>query len=208
VRASLPWAVAGIALAGLAALIVIRNVGLGATRSESEPPAPSAASPDSAGAAPAPGEAMRAPDISSMSPGERADRLFDRVMRLNDEGKRDSVEFFAPMVLSAYQMLGPLDDDQHYELGRIGLVMGDPALATAEADTILRAHATHLLGLALAADAATQTAGPAAGRPYFQRLLAAEPSELTKGLPEYERHRPEIEAAVVAAKQQRAQAAK
>ena len=70
---------------------------------------------------------------------------------LDEEGKRDSVEFFAPMVMAAYRMLGPLDLDQHYDLGRIGEVTGGGTLARAEADTILRADPTHLLGLALAA---------------------------------------------------------
>ena len=59
-----------------------------------------------------------------MSPQERADRLYDRVMRLAEEGKRDSVEFFAPMVVAAYGMLGPLNADSHYDLGRIGEVTG------------------------------------------------------------------------------------
>ena len=70
------------------------------------------------------GAVVRAPDISSLSPSERADRLFDSVMRLKEQGKQDSVEFFAPMVMSAYQMMGPLNADQHYDLGRIGEVTG------------------------------------------------------------------------------------
>ena len=101
------------------------------------------------------GAVVRAPDISSLSPSERADRLFDRVMRLKEQGKQDSVEFFAPMVMSAYQMMGPLNADQHYDLGRIGEVTGVTDLARAEADTILKANPAHLLGLALAAHAAT-----------------------------------------------------
>ena len=36
-----------------------------------------------------------------MTPRERADRLFDRIMRLDTEGKKDSVQFFAPMAISA-----------------------------------------------------------------------------------------------------------
>ena len=99
-----------------------------------------------------------------MSPRERADRLYDRVMRLNEEGKTDSVDFFAPMVTSAYQMLGTLDLDQHYDLGRVGEVTGAAPLARAEADTILRADPTHLLGLALAARVATDAHQDAAAR--------------------------------------------
>jgi hypothetical protein len=137
-----------------------------------------------------------------MSPRERVDRLYDRVMRLSDAGKRDSVDFFVPMVMSAYQMLGPLDDDEHYDLGRIGEVAGVPGLARAEADTILRAHPTHLLGLILAAQAATSAKEPAEARRDYGRFLSARTTELAKDLPEYERHRNDIEAATVDAKRQ------
>ncbi|HXI97884.1 MAG TPA: hypothetical protein VNG73_03005, partial [Gemmatimonadaceae bacterium] len=43
---------------------------------------------------------VRAPDISSLSPQERADRLYNRVMLLATQGKVDSVQFFAPMALT------------------------------------------------------------------------------------------------------------
>ena len=131
-----------------------------------------------------------------MSPAERADRLYDRVMRLHGEGKDDSVRFFSPMILQAYQMLGPLDADQHYDLGRIAEVIGNPDLARAEADTILKAQPTHLLGLTLAARVAT----PDKARDFYKRLLAAEPAERKKALPEYDRHRDDIDAALATAR--------
>ncbi|HTA74968.1 MAG TPA: hypothetical protein VK733_11870 [Gemmatimonadaceae bacterium] len=135
-----------------------------------------------------------------MSPAERADRLYDRVMRLHSEGKDDSVKFFSPMVLQAYTMLGPLDADQHYDLGRIGEVLGMADLARAEADTILKAQPTHLLGLTLAARAAMLDKQPAKARDFYKRLLAAEPAERRKALPEYDRHRDDIDAAVATAR--------
>src|SRR5579862_7084814 len=129
VSATLPWAIASIAVVALVALVAGR--GIGARRSTPSAAPPAAAADDTAPEAP-----VRAPDISSMSPAERADRLYDRVMRLHEEGKDDSVRFFSPMVLQAYQMLGPLDADQHYDLGRIAEVLGMKDLAIAEADTI------------------------------------------------------------------------
>jgi hypothetical protein len=135
-----------------------------------------------------------------MSPGERADRLYDRVMRLSEEGKTDSVDFFAPMVMSAYQMLGPLDLDQHYDLGRVGEVTGAAPLARAEADTILRADPTHLLGLALAARVAADAHQDAEARSYYRRLVTAEKSERAKNLPEYSRHGHDIDAALAEAR--------
>src|SRR5438045_78744 len=82
----------------------------GAVAAEGAPVAPFAGG--AAGGGPA-------PDISSMSPEERAARLFDRVMRYDEQGKRDSLLVFAPMALNAYEMIGTLDTDQRYDLGRI-----------------------------------------------------------------------------------------
>jgi hypothetical protein len=203
----LPWAITSAALLALVGVAVSRNYRAGGGRGdpvgEAGPTSSSVTaggSADTAETEPQAAPPMRAPDISAMSARDRADRLYDRVMRLNTEGKRDSVEFFAPMVLSAYAMAAPLDDDQHYDLGRIGQVTGVPGLAKAEADTILGAHPTHLLGLTLEAEAATAANRPAAARQFYQRLLAAEPTELRKGLPEYSRHRTDIEIAVATAK--------
>jgi hypothetical protein len=208
---TLPWAIASVALIALIALVAGRNFGLGFNRA-APAPQPEAAAGDQpvTGDAPFAGAnaggdttgdgVVRAPDISSMSPGERADRLFDRVMRLKEEGKQDSVEFFAPMVMSAYQMIGTLNADQHYDLGRIGEVTGVNGLARAEADTILKTDPTHLLGLALAAHAATAANQPAAARQFYRRLLIAAPGETAKALPEYARHRNDIDAAIAEGK--------
>ena len=194
VSATLPWAIACIAVVALVALVAGR--GIGARRFATAQAAPVAApADDTTQEAP-----VRAPDISTMSPAERADRLYDRVMRLHGEGKDDSVKFFSPMVLQAYQMLGPLDADQHYDLGRIGEVLGMADLARAEADTILKAQPTHLLGLTLAARAAMLDKQPAKAQAFYKRLLAAEPAERRKALPEYDRHRDDIDAAVATAR--------
>lgn len=202
----LPWAVTAIALIALIALVAGRNFGLGLGRSAAVTQAgggstdqPVAGDAPFANGAGSGTEVVRAPDISTMSPAERADRLFDRVMRLKEQGKQDSVEFFAPMVMSAYQMMGPLNADQHYDLGRIGEVTGVTDLARAEADTILRANPTHLLGLVLAAHAAVAAKQVSAARGYYRRLVTAAPGETAKGLPEYTRHRNDIDAAIAEA---------
>jgi hypothetical protein len=186
---ALPWAVAAIALLALVALVAGQR--FGGTRVASSTPLPSADAASAAGGAPA-GEATRAPDISSLSPRERADRLYDRVMRLSSEGKTDSVQFFSPMALSVYQSLGPLDADLRYDFGRVAEVSGAAAIARAQADTILAADSTHLLGLVLGIRAAQLRGDSAAARGFARRLLAAEPSESAKRLPEYQRHQGDI----------------
>jgi hypothetical protein len=146
-----------------------------------------------------PGNAA-AVDISSMTPQERASRLFDRIMRLSEEGKRDSVELFASMAIPVYESLGPLDLDGRYDLGRIAHVSGQLDIAQAQADSILRQAPDHLLGLILAA-AVAETRGNQAARIAFERrLLAAEASQLASGLEEYTRHRLDIDNALTAAR--------
>jgi hypothetical protein len=127
-----------------------------------------------------------------MSPRERADRLFDRIMRLTGEGKTDSARFFASMAIGVYPTLGPLDDDLRYDFGRVAEVAGAPEVVRAQADTILKAQPSHLLGLALAMRGADMRGDSAAARDFGKRLVAAQTSEMAKNLPEYDRHRDDI----------------
>ncbi|MEO8911059.1 MAG: hypothetical protein ABI408_12675 [Gemmatimonadaceae bacterium] len=142
----------------------------------------------------------RAPDISSLSPQERADRLYNRVMTLATEGKVDSVQFFAPMALTAYQMLAPLNADQRYDMGRIGEVVGALPLAKAQADSILMVNPSHLLGLILEARLATLAGDTAQLHSYERRLIAAEKTESAKKREEYLRHQDDIATALTQAR--------
>ena len=137
-----------------------------------------------------------APDISSMSPEERASRLFNRVMSYSEQGKMDSARFFAPMAVQAYQMIGRPDAHARYDIGEIYAAVGDAASARAEADTILTAQPNHLLGLALAARAADLAGDAAAASRFRRRLAGAAPAERAKGLKEYSEHARDIDAAL------------
>jgi hypothetical protein len=100
------------------------------------------------------------------------------------------------MAVQAYEMLGPPDAHARYDIGMIGVVSGDVQLARAEADTILSANKTHLLGLVLAVKAAGLRQDLPARAEYQRRLVAAAPAELAKKLKEYDEHRPDIDAAL------------
>ncbi len=180
--AILPWAIAGIAVLALVAFIAGQQFG-GRTPNAAAAPQPAATG-------------ARAVDISSMSPQERADRLFFRVMTLVSEGKSDSVQFFAPMAIQSFEALSPLDAHGRYDLGLLGVVSGDGELARAQADTILASQPTHLLGLILAMRAAGLRGDTAQRAVFAQRLGAALASERAKGLPEYTDHGPDIDAAI------------
>lgn len=180
---ALPWAVAAIALVALIALIAAQRFGRsGASTAIASTDAPAAVQ---GGPAPV--------DISQMAPEERAERLYDRVMSLNERGRSDSVQFFAPMAMQAYVMLGSLNSDQRYDLGRIAAVAGATDIAKAQADTILSTHPQHLLGLMLAADVAAKSGDRSAETAYLRRFVAAAPSERAKQLPEYQQHVAEID---------------
>lgn len=182
------WAVPVIAFLALLALSVVQY-----TKRASSTDAPTGGMPTAAGV-------VRAPDISSMSPQERADRLFNRVMTAATEGKMDSAAFFAPMALAAMDALGPADAHRRYDMGLVALVSGMNQVASAQADSILSERRTHLLGLSLAARAAEARADRAKAADFRRRILAAEKAELASALPEYKDHDTDVVAAIAAAR--------
>jgi hypothetical protein len=141
-----------------------------------------------------------APDISALTPAQRAERLYDRVMGAAERGRADSVRFFLPMAVGAYEALGKLSVDQHYDLGRLAEVGGDARIATAQADSILRTNPQHLLGLVLGANAARLRGDSAASRDFLRRLSQNAPRERQKQLPEYLVHQNDIDIALAQAR--------
>lgn len=175
---------------GLPAVAVVAVIVLSVVRSaSSNPAAGGSGTPLSEGA-------VRPPDISAMSPEERADRLFNHVMRLWSEGKADSAAFFAPMALTSYEALSPLNAHQRYDMGLVALVSGDTTRARAQSDSILAERPTHLLGLVLAARTADARGDSSASRKARERLLAAEKAERSKPLQEYIDHDADLRAAI------------
>jgi hypothetical protein len=201
---SLPWIVAAISLITLLAFLAGNafNRQRGSALDAPQNALPQAGLDDrtptdgSDAAGPQGGTGVRAPDISQLSPQERADRLFNRVMMLNSEGKTDSVLFFAPMAIESYRMLNPMNSDQRYDLGRIAEVAGAYPLAKAQADTILSQNPNHLLGLILATRIADLDKRAADKKQFEAKFLSAYQSEMARKLPEYERHEDDIKNAL------------
>src|SRR5437016_13898620 len=175
----LPWGVAGAALGALLAVLALR---IGRSR---EP----GAVPDGARGGTAAGSLLPPPDISQMSPEERATRLYNRVMTLHSQGKAVSAEFFLPMALQSYAMLPALDIDGRYHIGVLDLTGGDSAGALAQADSIHRAIPTHLFASMLRARALELRHDAAgAGRAYAE-FLRNEARERARPPPEYADHK-------------------
>jgi Flp pilus assembly protein TadD len=120
-----------------------------------------------------------------MSPEERANRLFNRVMTLAEAGKRDSVQFFLPMALGAYAQLPKVDADARFHIGELQMAGGDNEAALAQADTIQRTDPTHLFIYVLRARAYQQMGNSAQARRAYSDFLRNEPAELAKNRPEY-----------------------
>jgi len=123
-----------------------------------------------------------------MSPEERATRLFDRVMMLAQAGKEDSVQFFLPMAISAYDQLPALDSDSRYHVGLLHLAGGDAAGALAQADTIQKAVPTHLFAYVLRAHAFQQQGNRQAERRAYADFLKHDAAETARNRPEYSDH--------------------
>jgi lipoprotein NlpI len=124
-----------------------------------------------------------------MSPEERANRLFDRIMTYAEAGKTDSVRFFLPMALGAYSQLRSRDADAHYDIGLLQLAGGDAAAALAQADSIQKLVPTHLFAYVLRAHALQQLGNRQGERRAYADFLRNEPAEMARNRPEYAEHR-------------------
>jgi hypothetical protein len=174
-----PWIVAAVAVVALLGVVLVPRF------RDQAPAAPAAAfAPAMAGPASGP----QGIDLASMTPQERADRLFDRIMRTVSAGDTAQARSFIPMALDAYAMLPQLDADARYHLGVLHLLNDDPAAARARADEILAADANHLFGLFTAAQAADRAGNRAEATQLFQRFLDNYPTEITRELAEYAAH--------------------
>jgi hypothetical protein len=174
------WAIAG-------ALCVLLVGGIAYKVSSS---APEPVAPDMANAGNPTG---RAPDISTMSPRERFDRLFNRIMQAAEQGASDQVAQFTPMALGAYQQLDTIDVDARYHAAVIHLQAGNLAPARALADTILAEAPGHLFGYVVRGTAARIEGDPESERRAQREFLARFPAESAARRVEYLEHRPVLD---------------
>jgi hypothetical protein len=182
---ALPWAIAAVAVAVLAAATILPRISGDRQDSVALVQQQTAASQQTAG--PGGGDPSSV-DLASMTPRERADRLFNRVMQGVSSGDTTKLGFFAGMAIQAYGMVPERDADLHYHLGELYRLTGDAASARAQADTILAADPQHLFGLYGAARAEELRGGEAAAKGMYQRFLDAYAAQVTRNLPEYQEH--------------------
>jgi hypothetical protein len=180
-----PWVIAGLAFA---ALLVVMLVMLSRTS-----PTPVASAAAEAVTGPATGDGGTPPDISNMSPRERFDRLYNRVMRAAQAGDEGTVSRFTPMALMAYAQLDTLDADARYHAALLQVHSGDVAGPTALADTILAQQPGHLFGYIIRGTVARWEKDDAALGRAYAGFLDHYDAEIKAARPEYTDHKASVD---------------
>ena len=176
----LPWIIAGSALVILVLVLVVRI--------PSSDPVQSPAQGITTSGTPI------APDISNMTPREQADRLFDRVIIAAEQGDTTQELQFASKTVTAYGMLGALDEDARYHLGLVHDLQGDPIAAALQADSIEANVPRHLFANLIRYRTARSTRDTSGMLGAYGRFLESYDSEIAADRAEYELHRNTIDA--------------
>lgn len=178
-----PWLVAGGALAGMLVLLLLllaRGAGTQAVAT--------------AGPAQDAGETGTAPpDISQLSPKERFDRLYNRVMQAAQSGDPATMNRFMPMALGAYEMLDSADADARYHAALLRVHGGDVQGSRALGDSILAIQPGHLLGYVVLGTTARWAKDEAALAKAYRDFLAHYDAEMKANRREYGEHRVSID---------------
>ena len=177
-------------MAAVAVLLSVASVAYLVGRGNT--PTPTVASMGNAGNAPATGT-VRAPDISSMTPRQQFDRLYERIMIAAQNQAGDTVMLFAPMALSAYQQLDQIDADARYHAAMIHAIVGETAPALAKADSILLDQPGHLFAFVIRGEVAEQLNDGDQLAKAYSDFLAAYDAEIGANRKEYLEHRPVLD---------------
>ena len=174
-----PWIVAGVSLAAVLGLLLFTLVRQAPARPAAEAPAV-----DGGGVA----AAESPPDLSTMSPRERFNRLYNRIMRGAEAGDEATVTRFTPMALMAYAQLDTIDADARFHAALLQVHTGNSAAARALGDSVLAQTPGHLFGyLILGTVARWQKDDPALHRAYAG-FLEHYDAEMKVGREEYSEH--------------------
>jgi hypothetical protein len=184
-----PWnpkALALVAVVALGAGAVAGVAGFLISREQAaERPPQATASPDARSAS--------AVDLSSMTPREAADRLFNRVMVADEQGNVEEAQRFASKALQAYDRVAGLDADAHYHIGHIHLVAGDVESTREQIAVLQRVSPDHLLAYVLEHSLAELSGDLSAAAAAAESFAAAYDKEIATGRAEYEAHSQTIE---------------
>ena len=169
--------------AGLLALLVVAAL-FWVARGVNTPPA--AAAPAAAASG---GPMPTAAELAGMSPTERFNRLYNRVMTAAENGDTQTMETFSSMALLAYAQLDTVDADARYHAALLRVHTGDTAGALALADSIEAESPTHLFGPVVRAMVARFGADQPRLKAAEAQFLRNWDAEMAAGRREYGEHR-------------------
>jgi len=143
--------------------------------------------PAASGPAPGPPALGAAPnvDLSSMTPREAAERLFNRVMTAVAAGDESEARNFAPMAVAAYERAEPLDVSGTFDLSLLRAVNQEYQGALDTAEQGLRQTPDHLFLFSAAGAAASALGDRERAEGHYRRLLEVYDAQVALNLPEY-----------------------
>ena len=133
------------------------------------------------------------PDISRMSPRERFNRLYNRVMQAAQAGDEATVTRFTPMALMAYAQLDTVDADARYHAALLKVHTGDVTASRALGDTILAQTPGHLFGYMIQGTVARFQKDQKALSRAYAAFLKRYDEEIKLGRPEYSEHQTSLQ---------------
>jgi hypothetical protein len=135
-----------------------------------------------------------APDLSSLTPRQQADMLFDRVMSAAERGDSAEVERYAAKTVQAYGLLGSVDEDARYHVALIEVLLGNTPAALAQADSIEAAVSGHLFASIIRHRVADEMNDSPGRMRAAQQFLDNYEPESAFARPEYAAHQRTLEA--------------
>ena len=182
-------------VAGIACVLLVGAIAYQVSDAAPTPAAPDMANAGAAGGPQATGGAPvgPAPDISAMTPRQRFDRLFNRIMQAAEQQDSAEVQRFTPMALGAYDQLDSRDADARYHAAVLHMQVGNFDAARALADTILRESPGHLFGYVVRGEVAELLGADQALAQARRDFLAQYPSQITTKRVEYLEHQPVLD---------------
>jgi hypothetical protein len=179
--------VAGISLAGLLGMLLFTL----ARDAPARVPDPTPEQGAEVGAVGSDGEAP--PDLSTMSPRERFNRLYNRIMRGSESGDEASVTRFTPMALMAYAQLDTIDADARFHAALLQVHTGNADAARALGDTVLRQDPGHLFGYVILGTVARWKKDEPGLRRAYAGFLQHYDTEMKTSRAEYAEHTRSLE---------------
>lgn len=168
-----PWILTGVL--GLVLVLLV------ARRSPAPPPTAEGPTP--------PATAQGAPpDISNMTPAQRFERLYQRIITAAQSGDQATVTQFMPMATAAFGMLDTVTVDARYHMAMLELHVGDMNAAQAQADTIRKREPDHLFSYVIAAAVARFKKDDKARDAAYGEFMKRYDAQMATKKPEYTEH--------------------